>query len=266
MKRQLNSKNATNPLQLEDLQPKNGGTKMKINLKVYRFNPQTDTLPHYDTFKIEAQPNERILDSLNRIRWQQDSTLSFRMSCAHGICGSDGLTINAQTALACQKLVKDYDYSKEILIEPLKYFNVVKDLIVDLTSFFERIKSINPQTTLIPANIDLEKERLQSIEERSRFDDALKCILCGCCYGACPVMNEQDNEFIGPAAILREERYIFDSRTLDTKERLRVMQKPHGVWGCKSYYMCTVVCPKNIKVTEAILKTKKKIIENSNLR
>ena len=117
---------------------------MKVTLKVYRFNPQTDKEPHYDTFTVEAEPNERILDCLNKIRWQQDSTLSFRMSCAHGICGSDGLTINGQSALACQKLVKDYDYTKEILIEPLKYFEVVKDLIVDLKPFFERIKSINP--------------------------------------------------------------------------------------------------------------------------
>jgi succinate dehydrogenase / fumarate reductase, iron-sulfur subunit len=234
---------------------------MKVILKVYRSNPETDIKPHYDTFSIEAEPNERILDCLNRIRWQQDSTLSFRMSCAHGICGSDGLTINNQTALACQKLVKDYDYSKEILIEPLRYFDVVKDLIVDLKPFFERIKSISPEAPQNKILDALETERIQSSEERSRYDDALRCILCACCYGACPVITEQDQEFVGPAAILRAQRYIFDSRTPDPLEMLAVLQKPHGVWGCKSYYACTVVCPKNIKVTEAILKTKKKIIE-----
>jgi succinate dehydrogenase / fumarate reductase, iron-sulfur subunit len=230
-------------------------------LKVYRFNPEIDKEFHYDTFKVDAEPNERILDCLNKIRWQQDPTLSFRMSCAHGICGSDGLTINSQSALACQKLVKDYDYTKEILVEPLKYFVVVKDLIVDLAPFFERIKSITPQTPQTIKVADLEKERIQNPQERNRFDDALKCILCGCCYGACPVITEQDLEFLGPAAILREERYIFDSRTSDNPERLEILKKPHGIWGCKSYYMCTVVCPKKIKVTEAILKTKKKIIE-----
>ena len=234
---------------------------MKITLKVYRFNPEADTKPHYDTFNIEAEPNERILDCLNKVRWQQDSTLSFRMSCAHGICGSDGLTINNQAALACQKLVRDYEYSKEILIEPLRYFEVIKDLIVDLVPFFERIKSISPESPQNNVLDLLDAERVQSLEERSRFDDALKCILCGCCYSACPVMTEQDQEFVGPAAILRSQRYIFDSRTTDQPERLALMQKPHGVWGCKSYYVCTVVCPKNIKVTEAILKTKKKIIE-----
>ena len=112
--------------------------------------------------------------------------------------------------------------TQEIVVEPLKYFEVVKDLIVDLKPFYERIKSINPQpqTTQIAAERYPERERPQSIEERSRFDDALKCILCGCCYGACPVMVEQDHEFIGPAAILRAQRYIFDSRTADVAERL----------------------------------------------
>jgi succinate dehydrogenase / fumarate reductase iron-sulfur subunit len=234
---------------------------MQITLKVYRFNPQTDTQPHYDIFQVEAEPNERLLDCLNRVRWTQDSTLSFRMSCAHGICGSDGLTINGQAALACQKLVKDYDYKKEILIEPLKYFEVVKDLIVDLKPFFERIKSINPEKPKSAINNEqTQKERIQTVEERSHYADALKCILCGCCYGACPVMTEQDGEFVGPATVLRAQRYIFDSRIGDEKERLGVLQKPHGIWACKSYYMCTVVCPKNIKVTEAILRTKKKII------
>src|SRR5512142_1175700 len=109
---------------------------MQVTFKIYRFNPEKDSEPHYDTFQVEAQPNDRILDCLNRIRWQQDSTLAFRMSCAHGICGSDGLTINSQSALACQKLVKDYNYEKEILVEPLRYFTVVKDLVVDLKPFF----------------------------------------------------------------------------------------------------------------------------------
>jgi succinate dehydrogenase / fumarate reductase, iron-sulfur subunit len=235
---------------------------MNITLKIYRFNPSQDSEPHYDTFNIESEPNERVLDCLNRVRWEKDSTLSFRMSCAHGVCGSDGLTINGQTCLACQKLVKDFDYTKEIVIEPLKFFEVVKDLVVDLEPFFKRVKSINPQTSPTTINYGSEKERLQTPQERSAFDDALKCILCGCCYSACPVITEQDQDFIGPAAILRAQRYIFDSRITDAEERLTVMQKPHGIWGCKSYYMCTVVCPKNIKVTQAILKTKKKIISD----
>jgi succinate dehydrogenase / fumarate reductase iron-sulfur subunit len=237
---------------------------MDVVFKIYRFNPQTGAESHYDTFTVAAEPHDRILDCLNRIRWQQDITLSFRMSCAHGVCGSDGLTINGQASLACQKLVKDYDTTKEIVVEPLKYFEVVKDLIVDLEPFFKRIKSINPQTSEIVV-AEPQKERIQLPWQRSEYEDALKCILCACCYGACPVMVEQDEDFLGPAAILRAERYIFDSRSANSKERLALLKKPHGVWGCKSYYMCTVVCPKNIKVTAAILKTKKKIISEQQL-
>jgi succinate dehydrogenase / fumarate reductase iron-sulfur subunit len=231
---------------------------MQVTFRVYRFNPQTDSEPHYDTYTIEAQPNERLLDCLNRIRWTQDPTLAFRMSCAHGVCGSDGLTINGTAALACQKLLKDYDTTQTILIEPLQYFEVEKDLIVKLDPFFERLKNINPQPTA-PENPP-EKERLQTPEQRAVFDDALKCILCGCCYGACPVMTEQDHDFVGPAALLRAQRYIFDSRTVNTEERLAIIKKPHGVWGCKSYFMCTLVCPKGIKVTASIVRTKKQII------
>ena len=105
------------------------------------------------------------------------------------------------------------------------------------------------------------KERLQSIEERGKIDDAIKCILCGCCVAACPVILEQEQRFIGPAAVLRSQKYIFDSRATDTIERMQIMEKPYGIWGCKSYYMCTIVCPKKIKVTDAILRTKKKIIQ-----
>lgn len=234
---------------------------MKVTLKIYRFNPETDTEPHYDTFVVEAEPNYRILDCLNKIRWEQDSSLTYRMSCAHGICGSDAVSINGSPALACQKLVKDYDYTQEILVEPLKFFSIIKDLNVNMTPFFTRIKAIQPSNAAQPLPEQLEKERLQSPEERARIDDAVKCILCGCCVGACPVILEQEQRFIGPAAILRAQKYIFDSRRTDATERMQVLEKPYGIWGCKSYYMCTVVCPKNIKVTQQILRTKKKIIQ-----
>jgi succinate dehydrogenase / fumarate reductase iron-sulfur subunit len=234
---------------------------VKVKLKIYRFNPETDKEPHYDTFTVEANPNDRILDCLNKIRWEQDSSLAYRMSCTHGICGSDAVTINRGPALACQKLIKDYDCTEELLIEPLKYFSVIKDLTVDLASFFKRIEAISPKASEKLPDATIEKERLQSIEERSRIDDAIKCILCGCCVAACPVILEQESKFIGPAAILRVQKYVFDSRRTDSTELMQVMERPYGIWSCKSYYMCTMVCPKNIKVTEAILKTKKKIIQ-----
>jgi succinate dehydrogenase / fumarate reductase iron-sulfur subunit len=232
---------------------------MEVQFKVFRFNPETDEAPRYDVFTVKANANDRILDCLNKIRWEQDGSLSYRMSCAHGICGSDGVSINGSPALACQKLVKDYNYTQEILVEPLPFFPLVKDLIVDMEPFFERIKAVSPDKTESTMNSD--RENMQTPEERSLFDDAVKCILCACCVAACPVLLKEDPNFIGPAAVLRAQRHIFDSRATDTTERMQILEKPHGIWSCKSYYRCTQVCPKGIKVTEAILKTKKKILQ-----
>ena len=128
-------------------------------------------------------------------------------------------------ALACQKLIKDCDCTEELLIEPLKYFPVIKDLTVDMAPFFKRIEATSPNASEKPPDATIEKEQIQSIEERSRIDDAIKCILCGCCVAACPVILEQESKFIGPAAILRAQKYIFDSRRTDSTERMQVMEK-----------------------------------------
>ena len=166
------------------------------------------------------------------------------MSCAHGICGSDGLTINGLPALACQKLVKD--------------------LVVDLEPLFNRNRAIDPETTQTESSsTENVAERLQDPADRNLFDDALKCILCACCVAACPVNLKEDTEFVGPAALLKGQRYIFDSRTQNPDERMHVLDKAHGIWSCKSYYQCTRVCPKGIRVTEAILRTKKKILQEA---
>ena len=183
------------------------------------------------------------------------------MSCGHGICGSDGMSINRVPALACQKLVKDYRHQKEILIEPLQYFPVIKDLVVDLTAFFQRIKAIHPGSRKQTPGEGRKKERKQTIEERTRFDDATKCILCACCMSACPVLLKEDPAFIGPAVILRAQRYIFDTRVKDAVDRMKIMDKPKGIGGCKTYFKCTMVCPKQIKVTKAIMQTKNKIFQ-----
>lgn len=230
-----------------------------MKLKIFRFNPQQDSEPHYDTFKVEANLTDRILDCLNKIRWQQDSSLSYRMSCAHGICGSDGMTINGVAALACQKLVKDY--GEEILIEPLKFFEVIKDLIVDVEPFFSREKFIHPANGIGLSDCELDREHFQTIQERERFDDDVKCIRCACCTSACPVNQKEDSNYIGPAAIVNAHRFIFDSRIVNTKARLMILNEPHGAWSCKGYYKCTQVCPKGIQVTKHIMESRRKIIE-----
>jgi succinate dehydrogenase / fumarate reductase, iron-sulfur subunit len=233
---------------------------MKVKLKIFRFNPQSDKEPHYDSFTLEANPTDRLLDCLNKVRWEQDSSLAYRMSCAHGICGSDGMTINGTSALACQKLVKDYDPDKEITIEPLSVFTVVKDLVVDLEPFFGEEKSVHPKNGITLTDAEASQEHVQYPEDRAKIEDDIKCIMCACCVSACPVSQKEDPAYIGPAAVVRAHRYIFDSRVKETLERLSIMDKTHGAWSCKSYYKCTQVCPKEIQITKHILEVKQKIL------
>ncbi len=234
---------------------------MKVIFKLFRFDPKKDEKSYYDKFIVETKLDERILDCLNKIRSKQDSSLSYRMGCGHGICGSDGLTINGIPSLACQKLVKDYNYESEITIEPLKFFSIIKDLVVDIDPFFKQLEKLKTNKDCKKIEKLENKENLQSIEELDLFEEAIKCVLCGCCVAACPITLEKDPEFIGPAALLRAYRYIFDSRKLDLIDRMIKLEKPHGIWSCKSHYKCTLVCPKKIEVTKNILKTKKKIRE-----
>ena len=234
---------------------------MQVKLKVFRLDPKRDCEPYYDSFVVEAEPTDRLLDCLNKVRWEQDGSLAYRMSCGHGICGSDGMTINGVSALACQKLVKDFDVGGEIVVEPLSFFPVVKDLVVDMEPFFERQKSVHPAGGICLTEAENGKEHKQTVEEREKFDDDIKCIMCACCVAACPVNVKEDSEYVGPAAVVRAHRYIFDSRVLDELERLVIMDKSHGVWSCKSYYKCTEVCPKGIQVTKHILEVKRKILE-----
>lgn len=224
---------------------------MLLNFKILRFNPKKDSKPYYRNYEVEANENDRLLDCLNKIRWEQDPSLSYRWSCTHGICGSDGMTINGQAALACQKLVKDYD-STDFTIEPLGFFPIVKDLVVDMESFFDRMRMIHPDNWSIINPVDFSREISQSIDEHDEIKEAIKCILCGCCTASCPVNLGEDPDYIGPAAVLRSQLYIMDSRRTDTDERIQKIDNPHGVWGCKVYGQCTIVCPKNIKVTRKI--------------
>lgn len=230
---------------------------MERRFKIFRYNPNKDKEPYYKEYKLTVQPSDRILDCLNKIRWEQDPALSFRMSCAHGVCGSDGMKINGVCALACQMLVKNYD-EELFTIEPLPNFTVIKDLIVDMEPFFEKYRKIKPYLFEKPEKP--EKENIQSQEERKVFDEAIRCILCSCCTAACPI-TEKDKDFSGPAALLRAFRYFFDSRDSGSEERLKILDKPDGAWGCKTHRKCTEVCPKEIDVAKAIAKTKKKIFD-----
>jgi succinate dehydrogenase / fumarate reductase iron-sulfur subunit len=222
---------------------------MKCTFIVFRFDPSRDEKPAYRTYEIEAEPTDKILDCLNRIRAEQDPTLAYRASCAHGICGSDAMVINGRVALACQKLVKDYRTANNFVIEPLPVFRVLKDLIVDLDPFFEKHRSVRP--FLINDEPPPELERTQAPQEQKQIDPALPCILCASCTAACPI-SRVNPAYLGPAALLRAFRYIYDSRDTDTENRLREVDSENGVWGCKTLWWCTEVCPKDIPVTKCL--------------
>jgi succinate dehydrogenase / fumarate reductase iron-sulfur subunit len=228
---------------------------MELQLKIFRFDPEKDLEPTFQTYQVTADPAERLLDCLNRVKWQQDGTLSYRMSCSHGICGSDAMRINGRCGLACQKLVRNLG-GDEVVLEPLPNFTVLKDLIVDMEPFLNRVKLIRPY--LISEGKPPEKERLQSQEERAKFNEAIRCILCACCTAACPVTAENER-FLGPASLVWAFRYIFDSRDDDTPERLSQVNTADGAWGCVNHFECTRVCPKEIPVTKCINTIKKEI-------
>lgn len=229
---------------------------MKCQFLIFRFDPASDSAPQYQTYHVEAEPTDKILDCLNKIRWEQDATLAYRASCAHGICGSDAMLINGDIALACQKLVRDFKTGGNFVVEPLPLFKVIKDLVVDLEPFFEKFREVKPY--LISEEAPPEGERLQDPKDQETIEPALRCILCASCTAACPI-NRANPDYLGPAALLRGFRYIYDSRDTATGERLAAIDSENGIWGCKTMRWCTEVCPKHIPVTKCLTQIKRAV-------
>ena len=224
-------------------------------VKVLRYVPERDEEPHWETYFVSWEPLDRVLDALHQIKWKQDGSLTFRRSCAHGICGSDAMLINGVNRLACKVLIKDL--KQPIRIEPIRGLKVEKDLIVDMEPFFAQYKKVLP--FLINDEPAPESERLQSPEERARFDDTTKCILCAACTTSCPVYWN-DGDYHGPAAIVNAHRFIFDSRDHGTDERLEILASADGAFKCRTTFNCTDACPRGIHVTRAIQEVKQAIL------
>ena len=227
-----------------------------VTLIVRRFDPENDTEPKWEDFDVEMYGTDRVLDALHKIKWEQDGSLTFRRSCAHGVCGSDAMRINGRNRLACKTLIKDLDISKPIYVEPIKGLPVEKDLIVDMTPFYKAYLEINP---FLVATDKPKKERLQSPEERARYDDTTKCILCAACTSSCPVFWT-DGQYFGPAAIVNAHRFIFDSRDENAELRLDILNDKEGVWSCRTTFNCIEACPSGIAVTKAIAEVKQAIL------
>ncbi|MCE7078642.1 succinate dehydrogenase iron-sulfur subunit [Streptomyces sp. ST2-7A] len=231
--------------------------KISVTFRLRRFNPEVSAEVTWQDFRIDIDPKERVLDALHQIKWEEDGTLTFRRSCAHGICGSDAMRINGRNRLACKTLIKDLNPAKPITVEPIKGLTVLKDLVVDMEPFFQAYRDVMP--FLITSGNEPTRERRQSSEDRERFDDTTKCILCAACTSSCPVFWN-DGQYFGPAAIVNAHRFIFDSRDEGGEQRLEILNEKEGVWRCRTTFNCTEACPRGIEVTKAIQEVKRAII------
>ncbi len=231
-----------------------------VTFEIFRYDPEKDEKPYYKEYKVEIRRKGMlVLEGLNQIKWEIDPTLSFRRSCREGVCGSDGLNINGINMLACITKIEDL-HSDHIVIQPLPGMPVIKDLVVDLTDFFNKFITVKPY--LIRKSPTPDKEFYQSPEDRKKLDGLYECILCGCCSSSCP-SYWNDKDYLGPSAILRAWRYIADSRDEGTDERLSILNDKHGVWRCHTIYNCVDACPKGLNPTKAIVEVRKLIAKRS---
>ena len=228
---------------------------MRVHYRIKRFDPVTDEKPYYKEYDVDLEPTDRVLDGLNAIKWYQDGTLTYRRSCAHGVCGSDAMRVNGRNRLACTLLIRDA--GAKLTIEPLLGLKVIKDLVVDLEPFFQHYREIKPY--LITHDQAPMAERRQSPAQRELFDDSTKCILCAACTTACPPFWA-NKEFVGPAALVNAHRFIFDSRDEGGEQRLEILNDKDGVWRCRTTFNCTDACPRGIEVTKAIQEVKRALL------
>jgi len=231
-----------------------------VVLQVYRYNPETDEAPRMQSFEVPVtKPGMKLLDALNHIKWHLDGTLTYRRSCGEGVCGSDGININGVNGLACITPVAGL--RQPIRIRPLPGQHVVRDLVVDMTHFFDQYRQIRPW--LQAKTPTPERERLQTPSERARLDGLYECILCACCSTACPSYWWNGDRFLGPASLLQAARWIQDSRDEATGERLDALDDEFKTFRCHQIMNCIEACPKGLNPTAAIGAIKRALIARS---
>ena len=228
-----------------------------VTLRIRRFDPEKDAEPHWEDYHVTVHSTDRLLDALHQVKWEQDGSLSFRRSCAHGVCGSDAMRVNGRNRLSCKSLIKDLNPDQPILVEAIKGLPLLKDLIVDMEPFFQAYRNVMP--FLVTSGNEPSRERLQSPEQRARFDDTTKCILCAACTSSCPVFWA-DGQYFGPQAIVGAHRFIFDSRDEAADLRLEILNDREGVWRCRTIFNCSEACPRGIEVTKAIQEVKRALL------
>ncbi len=244
---------------------------MEVLFKVIR--QQQNSSPVVQTYPLEVEPGNTILDCLNRIKWEQDGTLAFRKNCRNTICGSCAMRINGRSALACKENVGSeiarlqkiaasttkVNTTPEITIAPLGNMPVIKDLVVDMSSFWNNLEAVAPYVST-KARVVPEREFLQTPEERSRLDQTGNCIMCGACFSECNAF-EVNPDFVGPHALAKAYRMVADSRDSETQTRLTVYNEgTKGVWGCTRCLYCNIVCPMDVAPLDQITKIKQEIL------
>ena len=228
-------------------------------LSIYRYNPEVDAEPYMKDYElaIPAKSDPMLLTLLERLKAEQDPSITYRRSCREGVCGSDGMNINGTNGLACITHVSDLKTDK-IVIRPLPGFPVIRDLVVDMSQFYQQYERVEPylqNDEVAPA-----QERLQSPEERAQLDGLYECILCACCTSSCPSFWWNPEKFVGPAGLLQARRFLADSRDKATEHRLDKLQDPFSVFRCRTIMNCTNVCPKGLNPSQAIAKIRTQML------
>ncbi len=229
-----------------------------MRFSVYRYNPEIDANPYMQEFDIDVGDKKMLLDALVLIK-SQDETLSFRRSCREGVCGSDAMNINGRNGLACLTHLKDL--KEPVELRPLPGLPIIRDLVVDMTQFYNQYRSIKPY--LIADDPEPEIERLQSPEQRAELDGLYECILCACCSTSCPSFWWNPDKFVGPAGLLQAYRWIADTRDTSTRQRLDDLNDPYRLFRCHTIMNCVDVCPKGLNPTLAIGKIKELMVKRA---
>ncbi len=230
-----------------------------MKFRIQRYDPDKDAKPYFQDYDVAMGPADRmLLDALVRIKGLDD-TLSLRRSCREGVCGSDAMNINGRNGLAC--ITKLADLAEPVVIKPLPGLPVIRDLIVDMTLFFDQYHSVKPY--VIDGRPMPERERLQSPEQRAELDGLYECILCACCSTSCPSFWWNPDKFVGPAGLLNAYRFIADSRDQALNERLDDLEDPYRLFRCHTIMNCVDVCPKGLNPTLAIGKIKELMVRRA---
>lgn len=233
----------------------------KLQVSLYRYNPETDSAPYMQEFQVDTQGRDLMVLDVLHLAKEQDNGLAYRRSCREGVCGSDGMNMNGKNGLACITPLSEVVKGNKLTLRPLPGLPVIRDLVVDMGLFYKQYERIQPylqNDAPAPAI-----ERLQSPEERDKLDGLYECILCACCSTSCPSFWWNPDKFVGPAGLLQSYRFLADSRDTATRDRLAELEDPFSVFRCRGIMNCVAVCPKGLNPTRAIGKIREMLLADA---